>query len=378
MAYSNILDHKSMVFDAIRNRTYLNAIRKAIKPGDVVLDLGAGLGILGLMALQEGAGRVYMVDPSPVLKIAKLAAQKSDFTDRLVFMESAIEETELPEQVDCILSVFTGNFLLSEDLLPSLIFARNRCLKPGGIMLPDRAVMEIVPVMAPEYYEKWIEVWSDPVFGIDYSFVRSLAANNTFDVTPEEFNSDFLAEPVPIFDLDFNLADEASCKTKTEIQVTESGTCHGVLGWFRARIGEEWLSTSPAEAKMHWRQTFLPLQQPITVRPGNTLLFELSRPEFGDWTWSVTVNSHKQRQSTFLSHPQDTAQWLRMSNEHSPALNEKGKVAQEALNLFNGQRSTGEIIEHIQRKFPGFCKSERLTQNTIKSLIRRYTDIEQR
>jgi hypothetical protein len=159
--------------------------------------------------------------------------------------------------------------------------------------------------------------------------------------------------------------------------VTQSGICHGVLGWFRARIGDEWLSTSPDEAKLHWSQTFLPLQQPINVEPGNTFLFELSRPEFGDWTWTVTLNGHRQRQSTFLSSPQDPARWRRMSNEHSPSLNEKGKVVQEVLNLFNGQRTTSEITGHIQRKFPGFCKSERLTQNTIKDLIQHYTDVEQ-
>jgi hypothetical protein len=127
---------------------------------------------------------------------------------------------------------------------------------------------------------------------------------------------------------------------------------------------------------MHWSQTFLPLQQPVILEPGNTLLFELSRPEYGDWTWSVTVNGQKQRQSTFLSYPQDPARLVRLSNDYSPALNEKGKVVQEILNLFNGRHTTSEIAERIEQTFPDFCRSERFTQDTIKNLIRHYTETE--
>ena len=363
-----------MVFDDTRNQVYLDAIRKTIKPGDTVLDLGAGLGVLGLIALQEGAGKVYMVDPSPVLKVAELAVQKRDYADRLILLEHSIEEANLPEKVDAILSVFTGNFLLSEDLLPSLIFARDKFLKPGGVLLPDQGVMEIAPVMAQEYYEKWIDGWSEPVFGIDYSFVRSFAANSTFDVTPTQFNASFLAAAVPIFEMDFTRVDSADCKARMEISITEAGLCHGILGWFRARIGDAWLSTSPHETQMHWSQTFLPLQQPIMLEPGNILLFELNRPEFGDWTWAVTVKDHKQRQSTFLSYPQDPARLMRMSNEYSPTLNEKGRVVREILNMFNGQYTTRQISENIEEQFPAFYRSERLTQEAIKNLIRRYTD----
>ncbi len=373
MSYSNILVHKSMVFDEVRNGSYQKAIRKTIKPGDTVLDLGAGLGILGLMALQEGAGRVYMVDPSPVLKVAKLAAERGGYADRLILIERAIEEADLPEQVDCIVSVFTGNFLLSEDLLPSLIFARNHFLKPGGVLLPDRGVMEVAPVMAAAYYEKWIEGWSDKPFAIDYSFLQTFAANNIFDVTPEQLNAELLATPVPIFEMDFYLADEANCNVEAQIQATKSGICHGILGWFRARVGDDWLSTSPQEPKMHWRQTFLPLQQPVSLESGDILLFELNRPEFGDWTWSFTVNGHKQRQSTFLSYPQDPSRLIRLSNDYSPALSERGKVAREVLSLFNGKHTTAEITRMIKRQFPDFCRSERFTQDTIKNLIRNYT-----
>jgi hypothetical protein len=72
-------------------------------------------------------------------------------TEKMECISGKIEKVSLPEQVDVIISVFTGNFLLTEDLLPSLFYARDKYLRPGGKMIPDRAKMIIVPVVKSEY-----------------------------------------------------------------------------------------------------------------------------------------------------------------------------------------------------------------------------------
>src|SRR5437868_14319233 len=68
-SYSSIYTHRAMVFDDVRNRLYANALRNAIGPHSVVLDLGAGLGTHGLIAATAGARRVYCVEPQPVIRI---------------------------------------------------------------------------------------------------------------------------------------------------------------------------------------------------------------------------------------------------------------------------------------------------------------------
>src|SRR6185503_4802475 len=88
-----------------------------------------------------------------------------------------IEDVQLPEPVDVIVSVLTGNFLLTEDLIPSLLYARDRFLKPGGTLIPSEATMVIVPVSAPSLHEKEIACWSVPQHGIDLSPARPYAAN---------------------------------------------------------------------------------------------------------------------------------------------------------------------------------------------------------
>src|SRR3990167_6681712 len=67
MSYSSLHRHASMVFDEVRNRAYLEAMRRVITPASIVLDVGAGVGVLGLLAAKLGARKVYCVEPSPVV-----------------------------------------------------------------------------------------------------------------------------------------------------------------------------------------------------------------------------------------------------------------------------------------------------------------------
>jgi len=361
-----------MVFDDHRNHFYAKAIEQAVNSGSVVLDLGAGLGIHGFMAARQGASRVYMVEPASILDITLQLIDANQLSDRVKCIRGKIEEIALPEKVDTIISVFTGNFLLTEDLLPSLFHARDKYLKPGGKLIPDRAAMEVVPVSAPDYYAEHIDCWLSDSSGIDFGIVRNFAANSLYHDTPSDRDAEFLANPAQLLELDFMTATKASCRNNTEVVATRDGLCHGWLGWFRQRLGETWLSTSPQEKQTHWRQVFLPLAEPLSIIRGDCLSFELNRPEFGEWTWTSTHNGKKQRHSTFLSSPVSSKSMQQLSDAYEPGLTEKGEAARDVLTHMNGDITTEKIANQLVTCYAELFHNQQQAVRFVKDLIARY------
>jgi SAM-dependent methyltransferase len=240
--YNDIAGHQTMLFDAVRNSAYSNAISSCVTNESIVLDLGAGMGLHGLMAAKAGAKKVYLVDPSPAVLVAKTIAKENGF-DNVEVIQSAIQDIELPEKVDIIISVFTGNFLLTEDLLQWLFIARNKFLKPGGIMLPDKARMFVSPVSMPEYYGSQIETWSDEHpdslfehYGLSYKSAQRYSSNR---ILYDRFLSEsfqFLAAPAMVNQIDFYNAASADCNSTQDYVATSAGICHGWLGWFEMAL----------------------------------------------------------------------------------------------------------------------------------------------
>jgi len=372
MSYSSISGHKSMVFDEHRNDLYARAMRKWITQETVVLDLGAGLGILGLMAAKMGARRVYMVEPTETIRVAGMLAKANGLQDCVQCFEGQIEEVKLREKVDLIISVFTGNFLLEEDLLPSLFYARDHYLKPGGQLLPDFASMEVMPVVLEGEFKKNIVDWATPNQGIDFSLVRKYAANNLYYDNYSERGYTRLSEPGRLLELDFTSTKQAACDGRVKFIITQHGWCHGFLGWFTARLGDDWLSTAPDAKPTHWRQAFLPLDPPLELQQGEELEFSLQRPEFGQWSWESVHLGKRQKHSTFLASPLTSADLAKKSSTHTARLSDQGKVALRVMELFDGCHSAEDIAQQISRQYPQVFSSLKQAERLVQNLIRRY------
>ena len=373
-----------MVFDELRNTIYAQAIKEAVNRHSVVLDLGAGLGLHGMMAARAGAKKVYMVEPASILDITRQLVNANHLSEQIECISGTIETTQLPAHVDVIISVFTGNFLLTEDLLPSLFFARDKYLAPGGKLIPDRATMNVVPVSAPEYYAEHIDCWNSgqnsnnrkthDSQNIVLEPVRKYAENTLFYGSPDKRKARFLSKPAELLEMDFMTATEASCQSSVEVDITEDGLCHGWLGWFKIRVGQNWLSTSPTKKQTHWRQVFLPLSRPIAIKQGNTLSFSLNRPEYGEWSWDVKYAGEKQRQSSFLSEPISPATLKKKSDNYKPLITSQGQVVIEVLSRFDGGQSTLDIVEFITTDHKTLFPTRKLADRFVKALIESYSD----
>jgi len=70
----------------------------------VVLDVGAGSGILSFFAAQAGARIVYAVEASSMARFAEQLVFANKLTSKIKVISGKIEEVSIPEEVDVIIS----------------------------------------------------------------------------------------------------------------------------------------------------------------------------------------------------------------------------------------------------------------------------------
>lgn len=151
--YGYLSQQQNMMQDYIRTSTYQRAIlSNSIDFKDkVVLDVGAGSGILSFFAVQAGAKKVYAVEASNMARNAEILVAANNLSDRIQVIAGKIEEISLSEYVDCIISEPMGYMLYNERMLESFLHAK-KWLTPGGKMFPSRGDLHIAPFSDENLY----------------------------------------------------------------------------------------------------------------------------------------------------------------------------------------------------------------------------------
>lgn len=106
--------------DALRQ-----AIFEYVKPGDVVVDIGTGSGILAIFACQTGTKKVYAIERDPIIKIAKQLAKSNNFEDKISFIYEDSRYVKLPQKADVIISETIGVTEFEEEILSILLDAKK-------------------------------------------------------------------------------------------------------------------------------------------------------------------------------------------------------------------------------------------------------------
>ena len=372
MSYSSVSGHRSMALDRVRNDAYAAALARVVTPSSVVLDLGAGLGIHGLIAARLGAKRVYLVEPEDVVSVADEAVRANHLQDVVQCLHGRLEDIQIPEQVDVIVSVFTGNLLLSEDLLPFLFRARDTFLKPGGALIPDRATIEIAPVTAPRLHAREVAGWSDDQHGVTLEPARHYAANDVH-FRWERPDVAYLAEPRAVHAVDFLSDGYTALHAETEFRIETAELCHGFAGWFTMRLGDRWVSTAPTAEPMHWSAGYLPIDPPIALSVGDTVGLRLDRAPHGDWTWRVSWPGGTQRHSTMLAAPMKAATLKKAAMDYMPVPNVDGTVAQYVLACSNGSTSVRDIASGVRERWPSKFRTPEEASRFVQVIVKQYT-----
>lgn len=276
--YSLLSQQQNMMQDYIRTATYQRAIldNYADFEGKVVLDVGAGSGILSFFAVQAGAKQVYAVEASSIAQHANTLVKHNNMQNKIKVIAGKIEEIELPEKVDIIISEPMGYMLLNERMLESYLHAK-KWLKPSGKMFPSQGDIFVAPFTDETLYMEQVSkanFWSQNCFyGVDLTVLRSVAYEEYFkQPVVDTFDSRIIIALPVKHSLDFLTSHESDLYDiviPLKYDIHAASIVHGLAFWFdvafTGSITQTWLSTAPTQPLTHWYQVRCLFPQPFLV-----------------------------------------------------------------------------------------------------------------
>ena len=148
--WADPVEHARMLHDDRRTGDFLAALMAAVRPGDIVLDIGTGNGVLAVAAARAGARRVYAVEASDIADVAERVFAANGVADTITLVRGWSRLIELPEPADLLVAEIIGNEPLEEELLETTLDARHRLLKPEARLIPHRLTLLARPLRLPD------------------------------------------------------------------------------------------------------------------------------------------------------------------------------------------------------------------------------------
>ncbi|OLE54002.1 MAG: hypothetical protein AUG51_10285 [Acidobacteria bacterium 13_1_20CM_3_53_8] len=379
----NLANYGNMINDSVRTGAYSEALRRAINGDSIVLDIGTGLGIFAMLACQFGARKVYALEVSDVIEIAKEIATINGFSNRIEFIRDLSSQITLPEPVDVIVSEIHGILPLFQHLVPSIADARRRLLKPGGTLIPKRESLWVTLVEAPELYRPFISPWIENLYGINMQPAHELIINLWVKgrVKPEQL----LAEPQCWAVLEYENIEDPNVSAEVTWRITRAGVVHGLCLWFDSTLADDVsFSNAPGQTELIFGNAFFPLSLPVTLDIGDIVTVGLHANLVGEdyiWRWETLILGQGDsgcvkanfRQSNFFGAMLSREKLLKQANGYIPQLGEEGQATRFILNLMDGQSALDEIAVRLQEAFPASFVDEECALARVRELSKTYS-----
>ncbi|WP_428249790.1 50S ribosomal protein L11 methyltransferase [Ferrovibrio sp.] len=284
--------HWNLVQDTARNAAYEAALARVVGPDSLVLDIGAGTGLLGLLALRAGAGRVVACEMNPsTARMAADIARINGVADRLRIIPRKSNDlvlgTDLERPADAIVSEIVDNTLLAQETLATHRDAVPRLLRPGGHVIPGDGAIMVALGHDPTLATRRMGIHE----GFDLSAFNRLAppSHSLIVGTP---GLRLLSQPVALFDFAFDQPESwPGLHSDVEVTVETEGTANAIIQWIRLVLDRSGAEGSVYEVKPApgrtscWAVVSWPLASPLALAPGGTRRIAARRTDSNIMIW---------------------------------------------------------------------------------------------
>ena len=377
----SLWDYCRMIEDPVRTEAYLAALRQAVTPGCTVVEIGTGTGFFAVMAVRMGARRVYAIEADPAIVAAREVAEANGCADRIEFIEAMSTEVALPKPGDVLLSDLRGVLPVYEHHIPTIVDARARLLKPGGVQIPQEDVLWMALLESDEASIHHLRNRDPAPHGVDFAPVhRRLAHTWRKRVVQAE---ELISEPAEWGRIDYRSVVDPAVRGTATLTAARDGAAHGVSAWFEATllpgIG---FSNAPGSAEAIYGQAYYPFPAAVAVREGDEIEVTLEGRLMGGeylWRWRAhgrdgEANAWSCDQSTFFGAPLPTEALRRRAPSFVPAVNAEGRLDAWILSRMDASRSVQAIAAEAAERFPDQLPSLAEALSRVGDLAEHYTD----
>ncbi len=264
--------HRRMLADERRNAAYRRGI-EAHARGKVVLDIGAGSGLLAMIAARAGAAHVYTVEKNgAVAETAREIVARNGYADRITVigrLSTELTREDIGGGADLIVSELFANDLICEEILPSLRHARRALGRPGAEIMPRHAAIRV----ALARYDGRRPPRAGMVEGFDLSPFNS-HGSSILSLNGGTSKLAAMGPHADLFHFDFHDPDIPPEDRAQAVLTSSGGRVDGVAQWIWFRFDEATDYENRPGSESHWAIVFTPFDEPVQTKAGERIAIE--------------------------------------------------------------------------------------------------------
>ncbi len=283
--FDDVGNHSNMLLDRVRVSAFADAIAETVRPDDVVADIGAGSGLLAIIAAKRGARRVYAVERGVLAPLLADAVRDNGVQDIVQIMRADARDVVFPEPPTVLVSETLGSFGIDENILALIKDVRQKT-HPGCRIIPAHFEVELALAHVPEFEEELrvLEV------GLPVRLLalrEALASRVTVTSIPTNYLGTTTGLTGPLRPGIDDLPHALTC----QVRALRAFRANAIVGWFSTQLSPSVsLRSGPGPRSPSWSHVVLPLEPPLELTVGQEVTLRV-RPtvvsERGTWAWSA-------------------------------------------------------------------------------------------